>query len=152
VTETPASLHAMDWNSWTLHIEKSNASLLCHTSLGSAPLGGPERRRREFAQHFAAWQEKNNMQVDEEVALLATIEENSRLPAAEQRRYERLRRKCERRTLTERELAEYQWLLQQLEARNAKRVAALIALAQRRGTTLQGITAELGLPSVDNAE
>ena len=107
---------------------------------------------REFAQHFAAWQEKNSTQVDEEVALLATIGENSRLPAAEQRRYERLRQKCERRTLTEPELAEYQWLLQQLEARNVKRVEALIVLAQRRGTTLQGIMAELGLPSTDNAE
>jgi hypothetical protein len=107
---------------------------------------------REFAQHFAAWHEKNSTQVDEEVALLATIEENSRLPAAEQRRYERLRRKCERRTLTEPELAEYQRLLQQLEARNVKRVEALIGLAERRGTTLQGIMAELGLPSADNAE
>jgi hypothetical protein len=107
---------------------------------------------RELAQHFAAWQEKNSTQVDEEVALLATIEQNSRLPAAEQRRYERLRRKCERRTLTEPELAEYQWLLQQLDARNVRRVEALIILAQRRGTTLQGIMAELGLPSADNAE
>jgi hypothetical protein len=106
----------------------------------------------EFAQHFTAWQEKSTTQADEEAVLLATIEENSRLPAPEQRRYERLRRKCERRTLTEHELAEYQWLLQQLEARNVKRVEALIALAQCRGTTLQGIMAELGLPSADNAE
>ena len=106
---------------------------------------------REFAQQFAAWQGKNTTQADEEAALLATIEENSHLPAAEQRRYERLRRKCERRTLTEHELADYQWLLQQLEARNVTRVAAHSTLAQRRSTTLQGITAELGLPSVDNA-
>ena len=107
---------------------------------------------REFAQQFAAWQEKNDTQADEEATLLAAIEENSRLPADEQRRYVRLRRKCERRTLTEHELAEYQSLLQQLEARNVKRVEALIALAQRRGTTLQGIMVELGLPSADNAE
>jgi hypothetical protein len=107
---------------------------------------------REFAQHFAAWQEGNSTQEDEEAALLATIEKNSRLPPTEQRCYERLRRKCGRRTLTEHELAEYQWLLQQLEARNVKRLEALIALAQRRGTTLQGIMVELGLPSADNAE
>jgi hypothetical protein len=107
---------------------------------------------REFAQRFAAWQEKSSAPADEESALLATIEENSCLPAAEQRRYDQLRRKYEHRTLTEHELAEYQWLLEQLEARNVKRVEALIALAQRRGTTLQGITAELGLPSIDNAE
>jgi hypothetical protein len=107
---------------------------------------------REFAQHFAAWQEKNSTQVDEDVALLATIEQNSRLPAAEQRRYERLRRKCERGMLTEHELAGYQRLLRQLEARNVKRVESLIAIAQRRSTTLQGIMAELGLPSADNVE
>jgi hypothetical protein len=106
----------------------------------------------EFAQHFAAWQEKNSTHVDEEAALHATIEENSRLPAAKQRRYEKLRRKCERRTLTEHELAEYQGLLQELEARNVRRVEALIALAQHRGTTLQGIMAELGLPSAGHAE
>jgi hypothetical protein len=106
----------------------------------------------EFAQHFAAWQEKSSLQADEDAALLAAIEGNSHLPAAEQRRYERLRRKCERRTLTEPELAEYQSLLQQLEARNVRRVEALIALAQRRSTTLQGIMAELGLPHADNAE
>ncbi len=44
---------------------------------------------------------------EEEAALLACVEENSRLPAAEQRHYEWLRRKCEHRALTERELAGY---------------------------------------------
>ena len=101
----------------------------------------------EFAQQFAAWQEKSNGQEDEDAALLAAIEENSRLPATDQRRYERLRRKCEHRTLTAQELTQYQALLQQLEARNVKRVEALIALAQRRSTTLQGVMAELGLRS-----
>ena len=114
---------------------------------------------REFTQQFLVWQslprtigEQNGMQVsqseisrggaEEEAALLACISENSRLSAMEQRRYERLRRKCEDKTLTERELAEYQSLLQQLEARNVKRIEMLIALAQRRGTTLQGIMAD----------
>ena len=106
---------------------------------------------REFKRQFAAWQEQNGKQVEEEAALLASIEENSHLPTNAQRRYEQLRRKCDRRTLTERELAEYQSLLQQLEARNVKRVEALIALAQRRGTTLRGIMAELGLQSADDA-
>jgi hypothetical protein len=63
-----------------------------------------------------------------------------------------LRRKCERRTLTDYELVEYQALLQQLEARNVKRIEALIALAQRRGTTLRDIMAARGLPSKANAE
>ena len=106
----------------------------------------------EFSQQFTAWQECNSQQADEEAILLAAIEENSRLPAAEQRRYKRLRRKCEHRMLTAHELAEYQALLQQLEARNVKRIEALVALAQRRCTTLEGIMAELGLPSADNAE
>jgi Zn-dependent M32 family carboxypeptidase len=106
---------------------------------------------QEFLQQLAAWQQHNGQQAEEEAVLLARIEENSHLPAAEQRRYEQLRRKCERRTLTERELTEYQALLQQLEARNVKRIEALIALAQQRRTTLRGIMAELGLPSEANA-
>jgi hypothetical protein len=105
---------------------------------------------REFQRQLAEWQQQNGEQEDTEAALLSCIEENSRLPTAEQRRYERLRRKCERRTLTERELTEYQSLLQQLEARNVKRIEALIALAKRRGTTLRGIMAELGLKGEDD--
>jgi hypothetical protein len=112
--------------------------------MGSRLLGCPQVKEAKLATSTGL------AQVDTYV--LATIEENSCLPAAEQRRYDQLRRKYEHRTLTEHELAEYQWLLEQLEARNVKRVEALIALAQRRGTTLQGITAELGLPSIDNAE
>jgi hypothetical protein len=107
---------------------------------------------RQFKRQFAAWQKRNGKQDDEEAVLLACIKENSRLPADEQRRYERLRRKCERRTLTEHELAEYRTLLQQLEARNVRRVEALIALAQRRGTTLRGVMAQLGLQSADDAD
>ena len=105
----------------------------------------------ELMQQLAAWQQHNGQQVEEEAALLARIEENSRLPAAAQRRYVQLRRKCERRILTVRELTEYQTLLQQLEARNVKRIEALIALAQRRGTTLRGIMEKLGLHNEANA-
>ena len=107
---------------------------------------------RAFARQFAAWQGQKSQQAAEEAALLADIEENSRLPVAAQRRYERLRRQCERQMLTARELAEYQSLLQQLEARNLKRLEALSAFAQRRGTTLRGIMAALGLPSDDDAQ
>jgi len=106
----------------------------------------------EFMQQLTAWQQQNGQQPEEEVALLAHIEENSRFPAAVQRRYEQLRRKCKRRTLTERELTEYQVLLQQLEARNVKRIEALITLAQQRGTTLRGIMAELGIHHEAHAE
>jgi len=88
---------------------------------------------------------------EEEATLLACIEENSRLPDTERRRYEQLRSKCEDKTLSEHELAEYQSLLQQLEARNVERVKALIDLAQHRGTTLRGIMTELELKGTDDA-
>ena len=103
----------------------------------------------EFTRQFREWQKQN--EAAEEAALLALIEENSHLPPAEQRRYKQLRRKCEDRTLTQCELSEYQSLLQQLEARNVKRIEALNVLAQRRGTTLRGIMAELGLKGFDDA-
>src|SRR5258707_15721591 len=88
---------------------------------------------------------QNEKHMEEETALLACIEENSHVAPAKQHRYEQLRRKCERLTLTESELAEYQSLLQQLEARNVKRLEALTALARRRGTTLRSVMAQLGL-------
>jgi hypothetical protein len=110
----------------------------------------PPTELRKFERKFQAWRKQNGEQ--EEAALLASIKENSRLPDVEHKRYEQLRRKCERRTLTEKELAEYQSLLQKLEARNVKRVEALIALSKKRGTTLRGIMAELGLKGGDDAE
>ena len=88
---------------------------------------------------------------DTEAALLATIQENSQLPRKEQQRYQQLWRKCEDEILSEDELREYQVLLSQLEARNLKRIEALIALAQSRGKTLGEITAELGLKEGNNA-
>ena len=107
---------------------------------------------REFTQQFITWQEQHSKSANEEAMLLASIEENSRLPATEQQRYERLRQKCERKTLTDCELATYQSLLQQVEARNVKRLEALIALAQQRGMTLRSVIAELGLQHEYNAE
>jgi hypothetical protein len=106
----------------------------------------------EFVRRFDQWHEHNGQPAETEAALLACIKRNSRLPAAKHKRYQHLRRKCERRTLTERELAEYQLLLQELEARNVKRVEALIALARRRGTTLPGVMAQLGIRGEDDAE
>jgi hypothetical protein len=87
----------------------------------------------------------------EEATLLACVKENSRLPIADQRHYERLRRKHVRTELSEDEFAEYRSLLQQLEARNAKRLEALLALAQKRGMTLRGLMKALALPSSKDA-
>jgi hypothetical protein len=103
----------------------------------------PPAELREFMQQFSEWQKQNGG--EDEAALVTLIQEHSLLPPTEQERYEELRHKCELTRLTECELAEYQSLLQQLEARNVKRIEALSALAQRRGTTLRGIMTELGL-------
>lgn len=103
----------------------------------------PPAELHKFTQQFFEWQKQNGG--GDEATLLAFIQEFSLLPPIEQRRYEQLRRKCELTTLSEDELAEYQSLLQQLECRNVKRIEALSALAQHRGTTLRGITAEVGL-------
>ena len=103
----------------------------------------PPAELREFTQQFSEWQKQNGE--EDEAVLVTLIQKYSLLPLVEQERYEELRHKCESTTLTEHELAEYQVLLQQLETRNVKRIEALSALAQRRGTTLRGIMAELGL-------
>lgn len=101
---------------------------------------------REFRQKVGKRQKRNGRKMEKgEGALLTSIRENSHLPAEEHHRYQRLRRKCEQGNLTEKELAEYQSLLQQLEKRSVRRVQALIALAKARGQTLRGIMAELGL-------
>ncbi len=71
--------------------------------------------------------------IDKEESLLAIIEENSQLPERDQTRYQHLLRKCESKTISLEELAEYQTLSNQLETRNLKRIEALIALAQIKG-------------------
>ena len=48
---------------------------------------------RECMQQVAAWQQQNGQRAEEEAALLARIADNSRLPTAAQRRFNRLRRK-----------------------------------------------------------
>ena len=98
---------------------------------------------REFTQRLAEWRRQS--EASAEAALLAAIEENARLPEKKQRLYQQLRRKCEYETSTADELRAYQALLQELEARNVKSIGALTALAQRRGTTLRDVMAELGL-------
>jgi hypothetical protein len=99
----------------------------------------------EFLQQLAAWQQHNGQQATEEAALLIRIEENSRLPAAEQRRFNRLRRKRQAGTLTKLEAAELQALWQHVEQMNVTRLQALIDLAQRRSTDIKTCMRELGL-------
>ena len=53
----------------------------------------PPAELHEFEQRFAKWQKRNGTRTNEEAKLLACIKANSRLPAVDQRRYERLRQK-----------------------------------------------------------
>ena len=87
------------------------------------------------------WAQKHS--ADKEALLLAIIQENSQLPEKEQKRYRQLWRKCEDETLSEDELTEYQALLSQLEARNLKRIEALITLAQNKGKMLGKVAPKL---------
>jgi hypothetical protein len=99
----------------------------------------------EFMQQLAAWQQYNGQQAEEEAALLARIKESSSLPTAEQRRFDRLRRKRQAGTLTKPEAAQLQALWQHVEQMNVTRLQALTALAQRRGTDVKTCMHELGL-------
>ena len=99
----------------------------------------------EFMQQLAAWQQHNGRQAEEEVALLACIKESSSLPTAEQRRFDRLRRKRQAGTLTKPEAAQLQALWQRVEQMNVTRLQALTDLAQRRGTDVKTCMRELGL-------
>ena len=105
-----------------------------------------------FKRRLADWEGNNGKSPRGEATLLTSIERNSRLPLAQHRRYEQLRRKCERRDLSESELAEYQGLLQQLETRNVRRLEALSALAKLRGKTLREVAMDLGLGDGVDAE
>jgi hypothetical protein len=100
---------------------------------------------REFTEQFAAWQKQHAQQDEEEAALLACIAENSRLPAAEQRRFNRLRRKHQAETLAKPEATELQALWQRVERMNVARLEALRKLAKRRGTNVRTCMRELGL-------
>jgi len=77
--------------------------------------------------------------------LLREIWENSQLPPEKQKRFNRLRRKLQEETATEKERAEYLALLKELERRNVRRLEALIKLARRRGVTVRELMRQLGI-------
>lgn len=86
-----------------------------------------------------------------EDSLLASIQENSRLPEKKQQRYLQLRCKCDAETLSPGELSEYKELVRQLEVLNVRRIEKLSVLAQRRGKTVREVVAEFGLGSENDA-
>lgn len=103
----------------------------------------PPAELREFQRQFAAWSGQNG---DDEGALLAAVRENSTLPAAAQRRFNRLRRKQQGGTLTRAEEKQLQALWSRVEQMNVARLAALVELARRRGTNVRTLMCQLGLP------
>lgn len=100
----------------------------------------------EFTQRLADWRGSNGGQREAEAALLERIAENSRLPPAKQRRFDHLRREHQSESLTPSEVAELKALWQHVEQMNAARLQALSELAQLRGTSVQMLLRELGLP------
>ena len=100
----------------------------------------------EFPQRLAEWQGRNGSQMEAEAALLKRIAENSRKSPAKQRRFNRLRRKHQAESLTDPEAAELKALWQQVEQMNAARLQALSELAQLRGTSVQALLRDFGLP------
>ena len=100
---------------------------------------------REFSRQFTGLRDKNSTQASKEAKLLSQIEKNSQLPVAEQRRFNRLRRKRQDETLTKQQEQELQDLWQRVEQMNVVRLTALIKLAQHRGTDVKKLMSELRL-------
>lgn len=99
----------------------------------------PSGEVEKFLAKLDEWSAKR-----EEEELLKVIKENSQLPPEKQKRFNKLRRKLQNETLTEKEHAEYLSLLQELERRNIKRLEALIESAKRRGVEVRELMRELG--------
>jgi hypothetical protein len=78
-----------------------------------------------------------------ETKLLLKI--NQGLPAQRQRRFDELVAKRQAETITPEEMQELIQITDQIEQRDAQRLAALIELAHLRGTTLDALTATLGI-------
>jgi hypothetical protein len=111
----------------------------------------PPGELQEFQQQFAAWSAENNghngtlLAETDEDSLLAAVRDNSTLPPAEQRRFNRLRRKRQAGTLSKTEEQQLQALWSRVEQMNATRLEALAELARRRGIDVKTVMAELGL-------
>jgi hypothetical protein len=111
----------------------------------------PPAELREFQRQFAAWSGQDSESngtlgsKDDDNALLAAIRDNSALPSAEQRRFNRLRRKRQDGTLTEAEEEQLQALWRQVEQMDATHLEALGALAHKRGTDVRTVMRQLGL-------
>jgi hypothetical protein len=100
---------------------------------------------REFQQRLSEWQAENGPQAEPEAALLASIQENSQLPDADQRRFNHLRHKLQAEALSSPEEIELQELWERVEQMNVARLQALTRLAQRRNVPVSTLMRELGI-------
>ncbi|MEW6208234.1 MAG: hypothetical protein AB1631_07695 [Acidobacteriota bacterium] len=100
---------------------------------------------REFSRQFNRWQEKNGDGEETESALLARVRANTRLSAADQRRFNLLRRKRRSETITESETQELMALWDRVEQMNATRLDALVKLARKRRTDVKTLMRKLGI-------
>jgi hypothetical protein len=112
----------------------------------------PPEELREFQRQYAAWSKQDHDRngdssgrADEE-ALQEVIRENSTLPATEQRRFDRLRRKRQAAKLTEAEEKQPQALWRRVEQMTVACLEALGEVARRRGTDVRTAMRQLGIP------
>lgn len=110
----------------------------------------PPSELRKFSRKFITWQQQEDQAANDEARLVTQIKENSRLPVADQQRFNRLRRKRQTETLTKGEETELQALWQRVERMDATRLAALHELAKRRGKTVKTLMRELGIENRRN--
>jgi hypothetical protein len=97
--------------------------------------------QRDFQRRLAARQAANGSPGPDEATLVRTA--RARLPAAAERRLQRLIAKSERGQLTPKELTDYQSLAQEAQRLDAARAVALAELARLRGQSVQAVQASI---------
>jgi hypothetical protein len=100
----------------------------------------PAAELHEFTRWLAEWQDQNGCPAD--AALIAQTK--VRLPAAEERRLQRLNAKSQRGVLTAKELQNYQDLAQRAEQLDGTRLAALAELVRRWDRPVDVVMAAIG--------
>jgi hypothetical protein len=103
--------------------------------------------RQEFKRRWAEWEAQNGSTEETEAQLIRAAQ--ARLPVTAERQLRRLASKCERGTLTPKELATYQTLAQQAERLDVTRVEALAELVRRRGKPATVVMQEIGWKSAE---
>lgn len=100
----------------------------------------PSDELERFLEGLERWKAER-----EEEEVVRVIKENSQLPPEKQRKFNRLRRKLQNETITEKERQELFALWEELERRNVERLEALTKLAQRRGVSVRELMEQLGV-------